>query len=511
MLRSHLYHLLSINERLKTRRHPLFERNRYARIVLYIIFAYYAAMLLLLGVTLPLALKGGHVASFRMVDAYMPFLLMLDFWCRFVFQETPAMQVKVYTLLPVSRSSLLHFYLLRSLRSAINLFWGFFLVPFGMMAVVPVLGFGAFVGWLLGYWLLILANSLCYQFFRSLCLKNLLWTLLPLLLHAGVACLYFIPDTSPLSLPCILLMDGFASFHVSSYCLVLLLIIIWYGANYVLQKRIIYSDVANEDSTTVNKTHNNPRQGCHGLPIEPDKSGWERKLGIVGEYIKMEIRLHTRNRNPRINFIVGLCSMVFFALLQYFTDWYSGSFQTPFFCLFSYIILGAVTLINIMCYEGNYIDGLMARRESILSLLTAKYYFNACLLLIPFSIQVPLMMIGKQSVWMNLGFLFFTLGCLYPAVFLLAVYNDNTLQLNGRLTTQRRSYTQQVLALIVLFIPLGLERLALLTLGSPWAYVLMIAMGLAGLATHRLWLGRIYASFMARRYANMEGFRASRL
>ncbi len=495
MLWQRLFHLLSINEKLKTRRHPLFERNRYARIILYIFFAYYAALLLLLGVTLPLALKGGHVASFRMVDAYMPFLLMLDFWCRFIFQETPAMQVKVYSLLPVSRSTLLHFYLLRSLRSAGNLFWCFFLVPFGLVAIVPVLGFWAFVGWLLGYWLLILANSLCYQFFRALCLKNLLWTLLPLLLHAGVVCIYFIPDTIPLSLSCIHLMDGFATFQVFSYCFALLLIIIWYGANYVLQKRIIYSDVANEGTTTANKTHN--------------LTALER-FGIVGEYIKMEIRLHTRNRNPRINFITGLFSMALFALLQYFTDWYSGSFQTPFFCLFSYIILGAVTLINIMCYEGNYIDGLMARRESILSLLTAKYYFNACLLLIPFSIQMPLMIVGKQSVWMNLGFLLFTLGCLYPAVFLMAVYNDNTLQLNGRLTPVRRSYTQQVLALFVLFLPLGLERLALLILGNPWAYVLMIAMGLVGIATHRLWLRGIYANFMARRYANMEGFRASR-
>ncbi len=473
----------------------MFEKNRFARIFLYIFFGYYAAMLLLLGVTLPLALKGGHVASFRLVDAYFPFLLMLDFWCRFIFQETPAMQVKVYSLLPLSRSSLLHFYLLRSLRSVGNLFWGFFLVPFGLVAVVPVLGFWAFVGWLLGYWLLIVSNSLCYQFFRALCLKNLLWTLLPLFLHIGVVCLYFVPDTSMLRLPCVHLMDGFASFRAYAYALALLLIIIWYGVNYVVQKRIIYSDVANEGATTVNNTHR--------------LTALER-LGIVGEYLKLEIRLRTRNKNPRINFIVGLVSMAIFALLQYFTDWYSGSFQTPFFCLFSYIILGAVTLINIMCYEGNYMDGLMARRESILSLLTAKYYLNALLLLIPFTIQIPLMIVGKQSVWMNLGFMFFTLGCLYPAVFIMALYNDSTLRLNGFLTSQRSSATQQVMGLIMLFLPLGFERLALLCIGSPWAYVLLMVMGIVGIVTHRLWLRAIYSNFLSRRYANMEGFRASR-
>ncbi len=495
MPKSHLYHLLSRNERLKTRRHPVFEKNRLARIVLYFLYAYYAAMLLLLGVTLPLALKGGHVAAFRMVDAYMPFLLMLDFWCRFIFQETPAMQVKVYTLLPVRRSSLLHFYLLRSLLAAGNLFWGFFLVPFGMVAVLPVLGFGVFVGWLLGYWLLILANSLCYQFFRSLCLRNLLWTLVPIAVHAGVACLYFIPDHSLLSPSCVALMDGFATFRAYAYCLALLLIMVWYGVNYVLQKQIVYSDVANEGTTTANRTHR--------------LSALER-FGMVGEYMKLEIRLRMRNKNPRVNFLVGVSTMVVFALLQYFTDYYSGSFMTPFLCLYDYIILGAVTLVNIMCYEGNYMDGLMARRESILALLTAKYYFNALLLLVPFCILTPLMVAGKLSVWMNLSFLLFTLGCIYPMVFLMAAYNDSTLPLSGRLTSRRNSYAQQVMGLLVLFLPLGLERLALLTLGSPLAYVLLMTMGLVGLTTHRLWLKGIYDNFMAHRYVNMEGFRASK-
>ena len=71
-----------------------------------------------------------------------------------------------------------------------------------------------------------------------------------------------------------------------------------------------------------------------------------------------------------------------------------------------------MTLITIMCYEGNYIDGLMSRRESILQLLTAKYYFNVTLLLIPPIILLPLMIIGKMSVWMNIGYFFFTAGVL---------------------------------------------------------------------------------------------------
>ena len=63
---------------------------------------------------------------------------------------------------------------------------------------------------------------------------------------------------------------------------------------------------------------------------------------------------------------------------------------------------------------------------------------------------------------------------------------------------------------MALFLPIGIEKFGLLLLGEPWGYVLLIAFGIVGLATHRLWLQNIYTRFMQRRYVNMDGFRASR-
>jgi hypothetical protein len=77
-----------------------------------------------------------------------------------------------------------------------------------------------------------------------------------------------------------------------------------------------------------------------------------------------------------MSFLVGLGLMIALSSIMYFSDVYDNSFMRSFICLYNYIILGMMTLVTIMCYEGNYIDGLMSRRESILQLLTAKYYFN---------------------------------------------------------------------------------------------------------------------------------------
>lgn len=111
---------------------------------------------------------------------------------------------------------------------------------------------------------------------------------------------------------------------------------------------------------------------------------------------------------------------------------------------------------------------------------------------------------------MNLGYLFFTVGVLYPIMFQMAVYNKDTLPLNQKLTGKQGNATQQVISLAILFLPLAIERLAVLLLGDIWGYVFLISLGGIGVATHKIWLRNIYQRFMARRYANMEGFRASR-
>ncbi len=235
------------------------------------------------------------------------------------------------------------------------------------------------------------------------------------------------------------------------------------------------------------------------------------QYGALGEYVKLEVKSRMRNKNIRTSFLTGIGLMVFFSAMSYFTDIYSGGFMTSFICLYNYVILGMMTLASIMCFEGNYIDGLMSRKESIRQLLKAKYYFNTVLLLIPIVIMAPLMFIGKVSVWMNLGYLFFTAGVIYPILFQLAVYNKETLPLNTKMTGAKQgNMMQQIVTLVTLFLPIGLEKLATLCLGNPWGFILLMFLGMVGVFTHNWWIKNTYDRFMVRRYINMEGFRASR-
>ena len=447
-----LYKLICKNADLQEKRHPLIDKNRFMKFFLVFYWLYFAAILLFMGVVMAMGMKHSYngVAAFH----------------------------------------------IRSGLAWGNLFWWFLLVPFGLITIAVPLGWLAFLGWLLGWWLLCIANGLFYLFCRALILKHLAWTLLPMAIHGALLAIMLVPDKNPLDMPCTLLMYSFLKWEFLPFLAVGILILLLYKANFRLQMGMVHAEIGKKEDKEIK----------HATQFN-----FLNRYGKLGEYLKLEVKQRLRNKTVRMSFLVGLGFMILLSGLMYFTDIYDNlDFMRSFICLYNYIVLGMMTLITIMCYEGNYIDGLMSRRESILQLLTAKYYFNVLLLFIPPIILLPLMIIGKMSVWMNVGYLFFTAGVIYPAFFQMAVYNNNTLPMNTKITSKQGNTTQQIFSTVIFFIPLALERAATALLGEPWGYVFLAVLGIVGIATHHYWLRNVYKRFMARRYKNMEGFRASR-
>ncbi|MCR5851100.1 MAG: DUF5687 family protein [Bacteroidaceae bacterium] len=492
-----LYKLICKNADLKENRHPMLDKNRFMKFLMAFMWLYYAAILIFMGVVMALGMKDSYngVAAFHVFDGGMLWLLILDFWFRFVLQETPAQQAQPYALLPIRRSFLMNVYLTRSGLALGNLYWGFLLVPFGLIAIAFPVGWGALIGWLLGWWLLLVANGYAYLFCRALILKHLAWTLLPAAIHGALIAIMLLPDKNPLDMPCTLLMYGFLKWKLMPFLCVAALIAFLYWANYKLQMSMVHDEVGKKEEKEIK----------HATQFN-----FLNRYGRIGEYLKLEVKQRMRNKTVKMSFFVGLGFMIVLSALSYFTPAYDTGFMRSFICLYNYIVLGMMTLVTIMCYEGNYIDGLMSRRESILQLLKAKYYFNILLLFIPPIILLPLMIVGKMSVWMNVGYFFFTAGVLYPLLFQMAVYNNNTLPMNTKITSKQGNTAQQIVAMLILFLPIGLEKAATALLGNPWGYIFLAVLGIAGIATHQLWLRNVYQRFMARRYKNMEGFRASR-
>jgi len=228
--------------------------------------------------------------------------------------------------------------------------------------------------------------------------------------------------------------------------------------------------------------------------------------------MRLELKLLLRNKTCKHGLRMVLLVTVGFSLVLSFSDIYDGVFMTNFIAIYNFAIFGLLFLSTVMSYEGNYIDGLMSRKESILSLLRAKYYLYSIGMLIPLVLMIPAIVMGKIAILMAVSWAIFSIGFIYFALFQLVVYNTKTVPLNAKIGVRQNSGTG--LQNLVSFATLGLPILLYFVLKSIFnetvsLYILLV-IGIGFIATSRIWITNVYNRFMKRRYKNMEGFRDSR-
>lgn len=495
-----LYRAIAHNQHLQLRRHPMFEKNMAMKVFSYISLAMWAAYLMFFGVLFANILDGGTIEAFDMIDGGMIFFLAIDFFFRFAFQETPAQDIKPYKLLPVKTSFLINMFLLRSGMMAYNLVWGFFFVPFALFAVVKFYGFIGMASYLFGWWLMFVLNGYIYLIFRTL--VNRYWPIFAipvalwgLLIYFGI----FHDETSQwLFYGTLWLGRWFATCNPLYILLFIVAVVPLFWLNSVVQRASVYREISKTEVVAKVKS-----------------TEWKflDRYGVIGEYIKLEIRSTMRNLVVRKQFVTGVICQLMLSGLFAFSDVYDGMpFMRIYICVYNFACLSVMTLTSVMCAEGNYIDGLMSRRESIYSLLQAKYYFNCILMLLPFLISLLPMVEGKITFEQALACLFFTSGGVMPFLFQLAVYNRDAIKLNEKLTKAGRSTTaQMIFSLAALFVPMLIMYLLMTLLDERSSAWITMLIGIAGTLTHRLWLRNIYNRFMQRRHKNMDSFRESRL
>ena len=248
-----LYRLICKNADLKEERHPMLDKNRFMKFLMAFMWLYYAAILIFMGVVMAMGMKNSYngVAAFHVFDGGLLYILITDFWVRFILQETPAQQAQPYALLPVRRSFLMNVYLTRSGLAWGNLYWFFLLVPFGLIAIAVPAGWIAFFGWLLGWWLLLVANGYAYLFCRALILKHMAWLLLPLAIHGALLAIMLVPDKNPLDMPCTLFMYDFLQWKLWPFLMVGALIALLYWANYKLQMGMVHDEIGKKEEKEI--------------------------------------------------------------------------------------------------------------------------------------------------------------------------------------------------------------------------------------------------------------------
>ena len=494
-----LYKIIKQNQKLAEKRNPAFDTNRFAKFLMYFMIVYWAAIFLFLGVSLPFMLEGlvPNMEPYHIMNQGFIYVMLADFLMRFMAQPSVSQEIKPYLLMPIKRKKLISLLLLKSGLDSYNFMWFFVYVPFAFLTVIRFYGFGGMFLYLLGIWLIFVFNNYWYLLCKLLLGEKTLWLLLPTLVFGALGAAEFLLDGLPISRFTMDLGEGFIEGNPLSFLFILACIGVLFFINLKLQQRMIYNEISKKEDTKIKHV---------------SEYKFLDKYGEVGEYLRLEIKLITRNKTVKTQFRMGLIVMLAFSVLLAFTDVYDGTYMTSFICLYNYAVLPIMTLGQVMCFEGNYIDGLMSRKESIFNLLRAKYYLTTLIILVPFLIMMFPIAKGKITLLMAIAYLIFVVGFVFFMLLQLAVYNTRTLPLNANLMKSNKSsnWIQGLITGGAFMLPLLIDKLLSALLPEEVAHIILILIGFGFIATHNLWIKNIYKRFMKRRYKNMEEFRASR-
>ena len=487
-----LFKLLRKNTNLSNKRNPALEQNKWAKVLIYFGAAMFAIYLIIYGVAMGMA-ADGYAGT---IIAFMTIILPIDFLLRFIFQTTPAMMVKPYILLPISRYTAIECFLASSHLSGWNFLWLAMFIPYSIIAIAGGAGFFPTLFVLLLSMLLIILNSQVYLFFRTLINRNVLWIIPAIAIYALPFCPLLLKNgEKKLDKFFDALQEGGDSWWILPVILIILAGLFFINRHF--QFKYVYEEISKKKEKELKNV---------------SSFNFLSRYGLVGEYLKIELKSNLRNKTMRTRCIMSLCLVIVFSLLIAYTPIYDNPMMINFWCLYCFAIYSITSLIKIMGQEGNYIDLLMTQHESILSLLKAKFWFYFLVLVIPFVIMLPAVFTGKFTILMLFAYMFLTGGFIHFIIFQLAVYNKQTLPLQLKVTGKgniENGY-QIIIELVALLGPGVIVGIGYLTVGMTYTYLFMCVLGLVFIFTYPIWLRNIYNRMMQRRYENLEGFHSTR-
>lgn len=428
----------------------------------------------------------------NVVDTFTQLLcyyFLIDLIIRFSFQETPTLAILPYRCLPIKKSTLIHFPLVKSTFSFFNLIGLLLIIPFFLKNIYPTKSLIFSLIWLLTVTSFILANNYINFTLKKYFLKN-----------AAV------PTVAIVVLSALLYLDFGEHFTLSTYFLrffnlleatPLLIFLPISGAIgcYFLAFRLLKNNLYPEESNSAFTPHGSA-------------FSFFKNYGEIGQLIDIELKLIFRNKRPR-------SLMIMSALIVLFSSWLyaptTQSLETR-FC-FEALLFPFFFCINygpfLFSWESSFFDAVLSNKISSRTYLKSKHLFLALLCIFGFILTLPTAFFSYKIVLIILAFLLFNLGISTSIILLFSVFNTAYIDLgkNQFLNYQGSNFSQFLMILPLVGTPLLIYYLHKLLHLLPYFYYTISTLGLLGIALNPYLLARFNQLFIHRKHKMAAGFR----
>jgi len=483
-------------------RSPLWHRKLVINLFLILTFVYLAGNFLVLGIFLDDILikipleeidfnTYGRSFVLRRLDQFLIYYFFFDFIIRYFMQKLPAMSVQPYLHLPIKRSSLVHFMLLKSIWSPFNLIHFLIFIPF-MFELFENLDFMQAFGWSSGFTLLVFASN---------------YFLLLIKRTSDVDARVYVGMLA--SLISILALDWFDAvdfqalsglmfdalfLHPWTLVVPLILIAVTYGLNFNFLKANMYlSKLSKVKKNTVSYSGN----------------GVLSRFGLVGRLTELEFKFIWRNKRSKSVFMMTFLFLGY-GLFIFPNPEYAGNYLM--YVLFSIVITG-MFMMNygqyLLGWEGSYFDHLLTRNVSFKDYYMSKFLLFAIVGGGSMILSIPYAYFGWEVLVALFCVFLFNMGVSSHMVMFFGSMNPKKIDLSQSTVFNWQGFgaAQFLMVIPVLVLPLAIFGLGYLIWGNMGGILFLGAVGLLSLAGTKYWISLLAKWLTDQRYNISNDFR----
>ncbi len=439
--------------------------------------------------------KSLHQAdSIAFLTGILIYYFFSEFLMRYFMQGLPALDVQPYLHLPISRSAIVHYMLVKSLAHVMNAFVVLLFAPFALTVVASRHGTVTAWSWLLALWLLSLYLHYAVILFKKK-LDDSTWGIL---LLVGIISLFMASDYYGW-----FKLSGVSSLIFSAaltgpYFLVLVLIAL--AALYWVQFHFFLSALYPEELSSKRESMFSGHQNLAFL----------KRFGSTGEWINLEIKLILRNKRPRTILFLSafflLYGMIFYPQERYREEqswilFFVGIFTTGIFT----INYGQF----LFSWQGGHFDFITTRPVSLRDYIESKYWMLGSVIAVCFLLGIPYVYFGWKILFINTAMALYNIGVNTIVIMNMAMWKPKKIDLTKGATFNYEGVGAAqwlmgfplLLGPYLLYLPFGLT-------GHPTLGVIAIAMlGVLGIVLRPYLLDLTAGRLRKLKYAIAAGFR----
>jgi len=460
--------------------------------LLLIMFSY----LILLGLFIDEVLKELYPEGdiFAIFNRGLLYYLGTDLFVRFFLYSLPVINVESYLHLPIKKSKILSFILLKSTLNIFNVLPLLVFIPFALKIVLTDYSGELALWWMVLMIIIILNNSFVLHYLKRRFIDK------PI--YLGIFALLVVST---------IILDKFQIFSLSEFSSSIFTFLA-YNPIYIIIPLIILGAVYG-----INRSYLKSRLTLEDVNAKKQKKvdslsrvKYLDSFGELGEMILLELKLVWRNKRSRS--IIMMSPMFLLYGLLFYPNEDMGGLG---FYIFVGIFMTGGIMFNygqyMLSWESNYFDGIIANNIDFQKHFRAKYIMIISTVIISFILTIPYVYFGVNILMINAATFLFNLGFLSMLLMYFSSSSRKRMDMakSSAFNYQGMGASNWIMILPFFLLPIFIWLPFNLLGVSEWGIATIGFIGILSLVFHKSLMKLVVKRFEEKKHLIAEGFRES--